>query len=98
MSRARRLQHAQYLRHAYLTDFPDTERYNAALINARIQELPIDFFERLGNRGYGFSDSLKGSYESQGTDKLFERLKRNAQVVEVGLEVATIEQFNIFRS
>ena len=98
MSRARRLQHAQYLRHAYVTDFPDSERYNSALIDAKAQELPTDFFQRLLERGYGFSDSLNGPYEGLGTDKLLERLKRSVKVVEGGLEVNILVEFNIFRS
>lgn len=98
MSRARRLPHAQYLRHAYFADFPDSGSYNAALTSATVQELPADFFERLSQKGYGFSDSLEGPYEGLGTDKMLERLKRGSHTVEGGLEIVTLDGFNIFRS
>ncbi|MBS3104813.1 hypothetical protein J4234_00985 [Candidatus Woesearchaeota archaeon] len=89
------MQHAQYLRHTYYADFPDSERYKVDLDSGKFGNLPPDFFEKLSQKGYGFRNQLGEPYQNLDTASLLEEIKSSGAGDLPGLNIHNNSRFPI---
>ena len=96
MRASRRSYHAQHIKAKYSMDFPNNyptqEILQDILESGKFEDLPLDFFKKLHQNGYGFGRGVSIPLDML-TDMAIASAEGNS-----GLVIITISNFNIFNS